>query len=106
MTECHNNLIDVVKESDERSHQEDLIIHKEIDVIKDGMLSIEGRAFRNECRKLLEEDHTVTFDEYTALLAEHTTYNNLGGNHEGDRLFSLVEIKYQNNAHIDREGES
>jgi len=95
MAECYNNLIEVVKESDEKSIAEDKIIHKEIDIIKDGMLSIEGRAFRNECRKLLDEDHTITVDEYTTILAEHTTYNNLGGNHEGDELFKMVQAKYQ-----------
>ena len=96
MKECYNNLIDVVRESEERSMEEDKKIHKEIDIIKDGMLSVEGRAFRNECRKLLEEDHIITFNEYEAILSEHVTYNNLGGNHEGDGLFSMVQAKYQN----------
>ena len=96
MKECYNNLIDVVRDSEERSMEEDRKIHKEIDIIKDGMLSVEGRAFRNECRKLLEEDHIITFNEYEAILSEHVTYNNLGGNHEGDGLFSMVQAKYQN----------
>lgn len=96
MGECYANLIDVVRESEERSMEEDKKIHKEIDIIKDGMLSVEGRAFRNECRKLLEEDHVITFNEYEAILSEHVTYNNLGGNHEGDGLFSMVQTKYQN----------
>ena len=90
MSECYANLISVVKESEERSMEEDRKIHKEIDIIKDGMLSVEGRAFRNECRRLLEEGHVITLNEYEAILAEHVTYNNLGGNHEGDGLFSMV----------------
>lgn len=96
MSECYANLIQVVKESEERSMQEDIKIHNEIDVIKDGMLSIEGRAFRNECRRLLEPDHIITVNEYMAIGSEHVTYNNLGGNHEGDGLFSMVQAKYQN----------
>ncbi len=100
MSECYTNLISVVQESEARSQAEDAIIHHEIDVIKDGMLSIEGRAFRNECRRLLQDDHIITFDEYTTILAEHTTYNNLGGNHDGDRLFSLVEQRYQQQQNI------
>ena len=96
MTECYNNLIDVVKASDEKSMIEDEKIHHEIDIIKDGMLSVEGRAFRAECRKLLEDGHIITLNEYEAILAEHITYNNLGGNHEGDGLFSMVQAKYQN----------
>ena len=100
MSECYSNLIQVVKESEERSIEEDKRIHHEIDIIKDGMLSVEGRAFRNECRRLLEEGHVITLNEYEAILAEHVTYNNLGGNHEGDGLFSMVQVKYQNQLHI------
>lgn len=100
MKECYDNLTSVVKDLEERSIEEDKRIHHEIDIIKDGMLSVEGRAFRNECRRLLEEGHVITLNEYEAILAEHVTYNNLGGNHEGDGLFSMVQVKYQNQLHI------
>lgn len=100
MKECYDNLTNVVKDLEERSIEEDKRIHHEIDIIKDGMLSVEGRAFRNECRRLLEEGHVITLNEYEAILAEHVTYNNLGGNHEGDGLFSMVQVKYQNQLHI------
>ena len=100
MKECYDNLTNVVKDLEERSIEEDQRIHHEIDIIKDGMLSVEGRAFRNECRRLLEEGHVITLNEYEAILAEHVTYNNLGGNHEGDGLFSMVKVKYQNQLHI------
>ena len=96
MAECYNNLIDVVKESDEKSMAEDKIIHEEIDIIKEGMLSVEGRAFRNECRRLLQDDHIITLKEYETIVSEHITYNKLGGNHEGDALFSMVVVKYEN----------
>ena len=103
MDECYNKLLNIVKESDERSHEEDVKIHQEIDIIKEGVLSVEGRAFRAECKKFLQDDHIITFDEYETILAEHTTYNKLGGNHEGDRLFAMVEAKYQN--HLDNNGD-
>lgn len=95
MSECYSNLIEVVKESDEKSMEEDRVIHHEIDIIKDGMLSVEGRAFRNECKRLLEDDHIITLNEYLAVVNEHGVYNNLGGNHEGDLLFSAVKAKYE-----------
>ena len=97
MGECYNNLLNVVKESEERSLAEDKIIHSEIDVIKSGMLSLEGRTFKEDCRKLLQDDHRITLAEFEAISAEHIVYNNLGGNHEGDGLFSMVVAKYQNN---------
>ncbi len=103
MGECYNNLLNVVKESEERSFAEDKIIHAEIDVIKSGMLSLEGRTFKEDCRKLLQDNHRITLAEYEAIQAEHVVYNNLGGNHEGDGLFSMVVAKYQNNLKITEE---
>lgn len=96
MDACYNRLLAVVNERDEKLATEDEVIHNEIDAIRSGMLSIQGRAFKAECRRLLEEDHIITLNEYEALLAEHIVYNGLGGNHEGDGLFSMVETKYQN----------
>ena len=103
MSECYANLISVVKESEEKSMEEDRIIHKEIDIIKEGMLSVEGRSFRTECRKLLEPDHIITLNEYETILSEHITYNKLGGNHEGDGLFSMVQAKYQKQMNINED---
>ena len=60
------------------------------------MLSVQGRAFKAECRRLLEDSHSITLNEYESILQEHITYNNLGGNHEGDGLFSMVQAKYKN----------
>ena len=103
MNECYSNLIEVVKESDEKSMAEDVKIHQEIDVIKNGMLSVEGRAFKSDCRKLLEDGHIITLNEYENILAEHIIYNKLGGNHEGDGLFSMVIAKYQNQLKVNNE---
>ena len=99
MENCHNNLIEVVKEYDEKSMRADEHMQREIDVMKDGLLSIDGRAFRADCRRLLEDQHIITLDEYEALVTEHKVYNNRGGNHEGDALFSMVEAKYKNSLH-------
>lgn len=60
-----------------------------------GILSMHGRAFKDECWRLLEEDHEITLDEYTTISADHEAYNALGGNSEGDRLFGLVQKKYE-----------
>ncbi len=106
MGECYNNLLKVVKESEERSLAEDKVIHTEIDIIKSGLLSLEGRTFKEDCRKLLQEDHRITLAEFEAVSAEHIVYNNLGGNHEGDGLFSMVVAKYQNNLKIVEEEEA
>ena len=67
MNECYNNLLEVVKKSEDRSYEEDKRIRVEIDSIKGGVLSIEGRAFKEDCRRLLEPGHIITLAEYEAL---------------------------------------
>ena len=94
MDGCYNKLLDVVDESNEKNRQEDAKIHKEIDVIKDGMLSVQGTAFKNECRKLLDQKDPITLEQYEAMVEEHHVYNSLGGNHTGDALFKSLEAKY------------
>ena len=95
MAECHANLLSVVQESEEKSFAEDEKIHEEINVLKGGLLSLEGRNFKEDCRNALQPEHIITLEEYEALQAEHIVYNSLGGNHEGDGLFKMVEAKYQ-----------
>lgn len=94
MGECYNKLLNLVNESDTKSREEDKKIHKEIDVIKDGMLSVQGTAFKNECRKLLDQKEPITLEQYEAMVEEHHVYNSLGGNHTGDALFKSLEAKY------------
>lgn len=65
-----------------------------IETLRDGMLSIQGKQFKQECRELLQPDCEITIDEWTRLNKEHDVYNSLNGNHEGDLLFNDVEIKY------------
>lgn len=60
-----------------------------------GVLSMHGREFKNQCWNLLEEDHEITLEEYEDISADHEAYNALGGNHEGDRLFDLVQKKFE-----------
>lgn len=68
--------------------------NQQIEVIKDGMLSIQGKTFKQDCRKLLAEDHKISLEEYENLTIDHDVYNKLGGNHEGDSLYDLVTTKY------------
>mgnify|MGYP003458818593 FL=1 len=61
--------------------------------LKKGLLSIQGKEFRANCRKLLEDGHEITLDEWEEIDADHEAYNGLGGNHKGDQLYSLVKKK-------------
>lgn len=94
MDDCYSNLINVVKSTEEKSMAEDEKIHTEINEVKAGILSIEGAYFKQECRKMLSKEH-INSSEFETLNTEHATYNKLGGNHDGDALFKLVEEKYK-----------
>ena len=86
----------------EESKADDAVLEKEISAMKKNIaaltasvLSMQGKEFINNCRKLLAEDHIITLDEWEELDIDHTAYNGLGGNHKGDHLFSLVKKKVE-----------
>lgn len=100
MEECYGRVIDIVQNLEQKSNNADEGINEKIDTIKNGVLSLEGAYFKQECRKMLVPEHIITTHEYETLVIEHGTYNSLGGNHEGDSLFRLVETKYQEQLHL------
>lgn len=86
----------------EESKSDDAVLEKEISALEKniaaltaGVLSMQGKEFRNNCRKLLAEDHVIALDEWEELDKDHMAYNGLGGNHKGDHLFSLVKKKVE-----------
>lgn len=91
------------QESVQKSKDDDKQLQEQIDVVKDemnclkrGLLSMQGKEFRVECARVLAEDHVLTLDEYEQLEEDHAAYNGLGGNHKGDSLFELVKKKAEN----------
>lgn len=66
-----------------------------IETLKGGVLSIQGSHFRKKCLEYLKEDKEISLDEFDQLEKDHIIYNSLGGNHRGDELFKLVQIKVQ-----------
>lgn len=69
---------------------------QDFNLLKKGMLSIQGRQFKEFCARLLDQDHDLILEEYRQCCIEHDVYNGLGGNHDGDNLFHLVEKKAEN----------
>ena len=70
-------------------------IQSDLAILTEGMLSIQGKQFKDECRMLLKEEHVITLQEFENITNEHRIYNILNGNHEGDSLYSLVKVKYE-----------
>ena len=86
------------------------LIEKKIDTLEDnlntlkgGILSLQRKEFKEECRRLLNQKEAITYEQYTMLQHEHTIYNSLGGNHEGDQLFKLVSMRYANTNSVQTE---
>ena len=70
-------------------------IENKIGVLTSGILSIQGGDFRHACKLLLEPGHVITMDEFEQITHDHEIYNQLGGNHIGDKYFEQVEKKFQ-----------
>lgn len=83
------------KEEDSRIQRDLDHLHQEIDTIGAGILSIQGKQFRDYCERLLEIGHYITVDEYEEFESEYEVYKGLGGNHRGDALHDRVIDKVQ-----------
>ena len=83
-------------EEDGRIHQEIETVSSKVEIVGSGVLAIQGQVFKDECRRLLAEDHQITLDEFEQLQTDHEVYNSLGGNNKGDELFDAAKAKYIN----------
>ncbi len=92
----YEKIENLLKNSVEESRKGDERLQAQINVVQNGILSIQGRTFKQECREMLKPGKEFTLKEFEALRDEHCVYKNLGGNHEGDSLFELVEKKATN----------
>ena len=84
----------MLKETEERilaqREDRDKQYDKKIEEIRNGLLSVQGAGFKEKCHKLLSQDHQIDVEELENVTRDHDAYKGLGGNHEGDTLFSLV----------------
>ena len=58
--------------------------------LRAGLLSIQGKSFKEKCHELLNNEHKITIEELENITKDHEAYKGLGGNHEGDTLFNLI----------------
>lgn len=83
-----------LKVEDDKIYQSVDNLRGDMNILKGGILSLQGRGFKHDCRALLEDGHIITLNEFEALDTEHNIYKSLGGNSHGDALFDLVKVKY------------
>lgn len=98
--EFYNKIKGEIDKERECSKSDDVALQTEMSALstvlkslKRGLLSIQGRQFKADCKKLLTEGHTITFEEFQQINEDHQAYHDLGGNHNGDTLFDLVKKK-------------
>ena len=82
-----------IKEEDKNLLQSLESINKQLLVNQKGLLSLQEKIFKAECKKLLEQEY-ITYEEMEHCSSNHVAYNDLGGNHHGDELFKMVENKF------------
>ena len=106
--------VKIMQQEIQTNKNDENLIEKKIDTLednlntlKDGILSLQRKEFKEECRRLLNQEEAITYEQYTILQREHTVYNSLGGNHEGDQLFKLASMRYANTsiAQTEKKGE-
>ena len=82
-----------LNEKDDNIYKDLNSVHLEVNTIKSGILSIQGKQFRELCIELLKKDY-ITIEEYEDFENEYSVYKSLGGNHRGDALHARVVAKY------------
>ena len=84
----------VLREEDDRINKEIDSIFVAIENLNTGILSIQGKQFRDMCEELLKPDHVITIQEYEQFEEDYAAYKGLGGNHRGDALHASVVEKF------------
>ena len=80
---------------DEKLHEELNDVHSDIAKVSNGVLSIQGKQFRDYCEHLLQAGHFISIDEYEEFENDYEVYKSLGGNHRGDALHDRVVDKFK-----------
>ena len=95
--EFYKGLEDLIKQNQQVSREVEASLQQELGIVKEGLLSIQKKNFKQECKALLQENHEITLQEFENIQEEHNIYKSLGGNHDGDQLFELVSKKAEKN---------
>lgn len=92
-TAFYDDLKETIREVGKEALEGDQKLQEQINKITSGVLSIQGKNFKQDCRELLKEGREITLTEFEAIQEEHNVYQTLGGNHDGDTLFEMVVKK-------------
>ena len=66
------------------------------EILKEGLLSVQGNNFNRHCKAILETTHKITETEWLQHQIDFEAYERLGGNDDGHDLHNAVAHKYYN----------
>lgn len=90
-----NSLRDEITEHLKIRQEENKLQDNAIKLVTEGVLAVYKPLFMARGKELLKPDHVITPEEYFEYSDDHKLYNELGGNHKGDKMFESVKIKYE-----------
>lgn len=93
----YQGLQDAISQVTKESLEGDKKLQEQINIIKDGVLSVQRKVFKQECKNLLREDREISLQEFEELQNDYSVYHDLGGNGNGTSLFKLVQKKVETN---------
>lgn len=93
----YQGLEDTIAKQGEISTNGDAKLQSQIDIMKQGLLTIHRKTFLDECYRLLNENHEITLDEFKVINEDYKAYKELGGNGQGATLYAMVQKKATNN---------
>lgn len=66
------------------------------EILKEGLLSVQGNNFKRQCKVLLEPTYKISETEWLQHQIDFEAYERLGGNDDGHDLHNAVAHKYYN----------
>ena len=91
------SMIDLINQRENASTERHNRLCTEIKDLKDGLLGVYSKSFKEDCEEFLaRESKEVSLEDYKELTKEHNVYNRLGGNSYGDELFEMAKEKVAN----------
>lgn len=93
----YQGLKDAIAEQGEQSRAGDKLLQDQVDIMKQGILTVQRKSFMEECHHLLDENHEITLEEFEVIGDDYKAYKQLGGNGQGATLYAMVQKKATNN---------
>ena len=94
ITDVDSKMLELKEVNDKQNVQIENLKQQTI-ALTSGVLSLQGKQYRDFCRTLLAQEHEITIDEYEQEEEDYAAYKGLGGNHKGDTLHASVVKKYE-----------